>query len=108
VDVRRLPSPGRERPELDAAYVAARTPIERLLTDAWAEVLGVAPVGVADDFFDLGGDSLKAGQVVSRLRASVPFDVPLRLVFEEPTVARLARAILSRTAPDEPAPPTAG
>ncbi|MEQ0563558.1 non-ribosomal peptide synthase/polyketide synthase [Amycolatopsis sp. NEAU-NG30] len=87
LDRRALPDP-----EVTATtpYVAPRTDRERLVTDVWAEVLGVARVGVDDDFFDLGGDSLLGIRVVARLRDALGTDVPARLVFTAPTPARLA------------------
>lgn len=97
VDVRRLPPPGR-RPDLLGDYVPARTAIEKVLAGVWSEVLGVSPVGIDDDFLDLGGDSLRAGTIVARLRARLPVDVPLRLLFDERTIARLAEAIQRRAA----------
>jgi acyl carrier protein len=64
----------------------------------WAEVLGVERVGAQDNFFELGGHSLLATQVLSRLRQLFPVDIPLRRLFEEPTVANLARAITENQA----------
>ena len=97
VDSRALPSPGETRPELDKAFVEPRTPTEELLADIWAQVLGVERVGIYDDFFDLGGHSLLATQVVSRIRETFQVEMPLRRLFETPTVAGLAENLeLSR------------
>jgi len=97
VDRRALPSPGDTRPELDQAFAAFRTPTEELLVDIWAQVLGVERVGIHDDFFDLGGHSLLATQVVSRIRETFQVEMPLRRLFETPTVAGLAEGLeLSR------------
>ena len=81
------------RPSLSVAYVAPRNALELRVVEIWEELLGVAPVGVADDFFELGGHSLLATQVVSRLRESLQLEIPLRDLFERATVAELAAGI---------------
>lgn len=97
VDRRALPTPTETRPDLDKAFVGSRTPTEELLADIWAQVLGVERVGIYDDFFDLGGHSLLATQVVSRIRETLQVELPLRRLFETPTVAGLAESLeLSR------------
>jgi amino acid adenylation domain-containing protein len=93
VDRRALPAPGGERPELDAEFVAPRTPVERQLAEIWCAVLGVERVGVHDDFFELGGQSLLATQIVSRLREVCGVEIPLRSLFQQPTLAGLALAV---------------
>src|SRR5207302_8379609 len=98
VDRRALPDPGRERPELSHPYVGPRTPLEEMLTAMWAEVLDVERVGIHDHFQDLGGHSLAAMSLVSRVRARFHVDVCLRSFFGTPTVAGLATAIVERLA----------
>jgi amino acid adenylation domain-containing protein len=93
VDHRALPAPDRTRPELDKAFVAPRTPTEELLSEIWAKVLDIERVGIYDNFFDLGGHSLLATQVVSRIREAFQVELPLRRIFEVPTVAGLAESI---------------
>ncbi|HVR96684.1 MAG TPA: condensation domain-containing protein, partial [Thermoanaerobaculia bacterium] len=94
VDRRALPAPEAVRPDLAAAYVAPRTPLEETLAAIWSDVLGIERVGVEDDFFELGGQSLLATQAVSRVRqAAGGVEVPLRALFEGPTVAELARIV---------------
>jgi amino acid adenylation domain-containing protein len=93
VDRRSLPAPDRLRPNLGETFVAPRTPVEELLAAIWSQVLGVDRVGARDNFFTLGGHSLLATQVVSRLRPAFGVEIPLRKIFEAPTVAGLAREI---------------
>ena len=106
LDRRALPAPD-AHPEPDAEFVAPRTPTEEVLADVWAEVLEVDRVGVGDNFFDLGGHSLRATQLVSRLRRLFQIELPLRDLFREPTVAALARHLddLLRGAAGAVAPP---
>ena len=97
VDRRALPTPDGRRPELDEVFVACRTPTEELLAAIWSQVLAVERVGIYDNFFQLGGHSLLATQVVSRIREAFKVEMPLRRLFEAPTVAGLAENIdLSR------------
>jgi acyl-coenzyme A synthetase/AMP-(fatty) acid ligase len=90
IDRRALPSPSRARPALKSAFVAPRTPLEEKLAQLWAGVLGLDEVGVHDGFLDLGGDSLLATQVVSRVLTQFHLRVPLRALFDAPTVADMA------------------
>jgi len=87
VDRRALPPPDGTRPDGDDGFVAPRTPIEGVVAEIWAQVLGLERVGVRDNFFDLGGHSLLATQVIARLRGTFQIDLPLRSLFEAPTVA---------------------
>jgi amino acid adenylation domain-containing protein len=101
VDRRALPVP--ERPV--AVEVAPRTPVEELVAEIWADVLGVEQVGVEESFFDLGGHSLLATRVISRLRTTLGVELPLRALFEQPTVAGLAARVETALRADTPAPP---
>ena len=96
VDRRALPPPDRNRPELDQTYVAPRTPVEELLAALWAEALGVERVGIHDNFFARGGHSLLATRVLSRVQQACGVELPLRALFETPTIAGLALAIVER------------
>jgi amino acid adenylation domain-containing protein len=93
VDRRALPTPDTARPELEKPFVAPRTEVEERLAAIWSEVLGLEQVGVRDNFFELGGHSLLATQIVSRLREVFGMELPLRRLFESPTVAELAKSI---------------
>jgi amino acid adenylation domain-containing protein len=93
VDYRALPEPESSPSEQADAYVAPRTLVEEQLAAIWAELFRVEHVGVHDNFFELGGHSLLAMQVITRVRNMLGFNLPLRLLFEAPTVARLAEAL---------------
>jgi amino acid adenylation domain-containing protein len=93
VDRKALPMPDRSRPQLDETFSAPRTPVEELLANIWAEVLKLDKVGIHDNFFDLGGHSLRATQVVSRVRAAFQVELPLRTLFEKQRIDELAKAI---------------
>jgi amino acid adenylation domain-containing protein len=91
IDRRALPAP--DSATTAVAYVPARTPSETTIAEVWSEVLGRERIGINDNFFDLGGHSLKATQVVNRIAKALACDVPLRAIFEHPTVAQLAHAL---------------
>ena len=92
VDRRALPAP--ESAQLSVGeYVMARTPVEEVLAGIWAKILKLERVGLTDNFFELGGHSLLATQVVSRVRQTFGVELPLRSLFEQPTVAGLASRI---------------
>jgi amino acid adenylation domain-containing protein len=95
VDRNALPEPEQARPELAQVYVAPRTAVEEVLCGVFSEVLQVEPIGVRDNFFELGGHSLLATQVMSRVRETFQVELPLRKLFEAPTVERLGHAILN-------------
>ncbi|HKY31335.1 MAG TPA: amino acid adenylation domain-containing protein, partial [Candidatus Polarisedimenticolia bacterium] len=85
-------------PPAARARVLPRTPMEEALAAVWREVLGLEEVGVTDGFFDLGGHSLMATRIIARLRSALGVEVPLRLLFESPTIEGLA-AFASASAP---------
>ncbi|MFC1715410.1 AMP-binding protein [Candidatus Poribacteria bacterium] len=90
LDRKSLPDPGTARPELDTAFIAPRTPEEDTLAGIWSDVLGLDKVGIYDDFFDLGGNSLLATQIISQVVNTFQVRVPLRDLFRSPTVADMA------------------
>jgi acyl carrier protein len=104
VDRRRLPEPEESR-EAQEGYVAPQTPLEEKVARIWSELLHREAVGVTDNFFDLGGHSLLATQVISRVREAFSLELPLRTLFEAPTVGQLALAIAQAqaqaTSPEE-------
>lgn len=87
-----------QRPPMEAAFVAPRTPFEQAIASVWTEVLRVERVGVLDDFFDLGGTSLSAMQATSRVADRLGIEVAVQALFEHPTVESLAAAVLSTEA----------
>jgi len=90
IDRRALPAPDRSRPELEKAYVAPRTALEQFLAEVWQEVLGVEKVGVYDNFFEIGGDSIRSAVLVNRVQEVLGETFPVRAVFHVPTVAEMA------------------
>jgi acyl transferase domain-containing protein len=91
------------RPPLTTPFVAPRGETETAVARVWEEMLGVAPVGADDDFHALGGDSLLAAQLISRVRECLGMELRVRSLYETPTVAGLARAALALHAADDPA-----
>lgn len=99
VDRRALPALEPDGPSVEGT-IAPRTPEEGVLAAIWAQVLGRPAVGVDDDFFALGGHSLLAAHVITLVSTAFQRDIPLRTLFEAPTVAAFARVISSNaTAP---------
>jgi len=96
IDRHALPVPDSVRSNHDATFVAPRTPVESLLADMWADILGCANIGIYDNFFDLGGHSLLAAQVLMRMRAMFQVELSLRSLFDTPTVVGLAETLIAR------------
>ena len=108
IDHRGLLVPHDLQAERPRTIAPAQTATEERIADLWREVLGVEDVSRSDHFFELGGQSLLAAQIISRLRKELQVEIPLRLIFEAPTVAQLAERVdevlLRREAPVDVAP----
>ena len=94
LDRRNLPEPGTSRPNLGVSFVAPRTPIEKKLAEIWSSVLGLDEIGVYDNFFDLGGDSLLGTMITSRTLNAFGVKVSTRCLFQFPTISEMAVAIV--------------
>ncbi len=105
VDRRALPAPDQSRPDLEGHFVAPRTPAEEILASIWADVLRLEQAGIQDNFFELGGHSLSATRVVSRVRQAFGVELPLRALFETPTIEALAKTIENLKHTEQVAPP---
>ncbi len=93
LDRRSLPAPARSRPDLADSWAPPEGAIQESLAAIWSHVLGVGGVGADDDFFELGGHSLLATQAVARVREAFGIELPLRAIFEAPTVSGLAAVV---------------
>jgi acyl-coenzyme A synthetase/AMP-(fatty) acid ligase/acyl carrier protein len=100
IDRLALPAPQGTRPDSTSAFIAPELDVERRLAEIWAEVLGVDCVGIHDDFFDLGGHSLAATRVVSRVLEKFGLELPVRALFDAPSVARMAEVVRRNQAPE--------
>jgi hypothetical protein len=95
---RRALRPPQSRPEEMGEYIAPRNELERSLAEMWAQVLRVDQVGVEDNFFDLGGHSLLATRVVTQMSHLLDMDIPLRVLFDRPTIEGLGAHVLDQLA----------
>jgi amino acid adenylation domain-containing protein len=91
IDRKALPEPGTSRPKLAESYVAPKTEIEQTIATIWQEVLGLDKVGRHDNFFDLGGHSLRMVQVHSKLKVHFEQELPMIKLFEHPTIAAMGQ-----------------
>lgn len=98
VDRRALPDPETESTTVDKDFCSPRTPTEEMLANVWSEVLRVAPVGIHNSFFDLGGESILAIKLVSRINKDLDIELPVRALFDQPTIAELATLIVQKQA----------
>jgi amino acid adenylation domain-containing protein len=93
LDRRALPSPGHLRPALDSAFLSPRSSSEKALVEIWADVLDLDEVGIHDDFFDLGGDSLRAAELLAEVETRFGRRLPDTVLLQAPTVEQLARIV---------------
>jgi acyl transferase domain-containing protein len=93
VSTKDVAKPAYPRPPMGTAYVAPQTEIEQTITEIWQKYLGITNIGIHDHFFELGGDSLLATQVISAMRQAFYVDLPLHSVFETPTIAQQSQQI---------------
>jgi acyl carrier protein len=92
---RALPATDETGLSVKRSYAPPRTPVERQLVEMWKELLGVETVGIDDHFFELGGHSLMLTQLASRIRKEFRVNIPLRVLFDAPTVIAMGDAILA-------------
>jgi thioester reductase-like protein len=93
IDYQALPTPEQNRPELKQVYLAPRSLLEKQLAEIWQEVLGLEKIGIHDDFFELGGHSLLITQLLAKVRNAFNVDLPLKDLFNAPTIADLAERL---------------
>jgi amino acid adenylation domain-containing protein len=98
IDRQALPTPDSTATGSSTRYVPPRNATEETLAGIWSSILKITRVGIDDDFFDLGGHSLLATQVISRIREELQVELPLRTIFEMPTIAEQALAVIARLA----------
>jgi len=93
LDRRALPAPDMSRPQMKQPFVPPQTQTEQVLAEIWSEILKVTPVGIHDDFFALGGDSLLATRLIFKTRSVLNLEIPVRTIFDVRTISRLAEHI---------------
>ena len=98
VDRRALPMPSSNRPQLDVNYVAPRGEIEYAVSDIWQEVLAISPIGIHDHFLDLGGDSIRAAQIITRVRNQFNIEISQQSLLAQPTIEKMALIIVQHQA----------
>jgi amino acid adenylation domain-containing protein len=98
-----LPAPEPARPNLESPFVAPRTPVDEELAEIWRGLLGIERIGIRDNFFELGGHSLLLTQLGSRIQQAFQVQVPLRILFDAPTITDLSAAIAAAQVAQEDA-----
>jgi amino acid adenylation domain-containing protein/FkbH-like protein len=107
LDRQALPDAGNVRPELDQPFVSPATPLEKQLADIWSAILEVAPIGIHDDFIELGGHSLSATKLLARIHERLGVALTLAEFFERPTIHSLALFLAGRVGPERKLSPAA-
>jgi hypothetical protein len=95
VDRRALPDPDAVKSEMNSVFVAPRNPVEEVLASIWCDLLDLQRIGIHENFFALGGHSLLATQLMFRVNQDFQVNLPLQSVFEHPTLAEFAQALLT-------------
>lgn len=95
VDKRNLPKPEFKRPELDSIYVEPKTDLEKTLSKIWSSLLKIDKVGVNDNFFDLGGNSLMALQMIAKLKTEHGIDLPVVKLYQHPEISSIVKFLSS-------------
>jgi amino acid adenylation domain-containing protein len=90
LDWKALPEPGQIRPDLEQSYIAPRNELESHLARMWREILGIDQIGINDDFFNLGGDSIKGAVFINKLQETLKEIIHVVIIFQAPTIAQLA------------------
>lgn len=93
-----------DRPNLATAYVEAQSQVEKEICTTWQKLLGIKKIGIYDDFFDLGGNSLLGTQLIAQLRQQLKVELPIRVLFDDPTIAGVAKVVekeRSKAAPEQ-------
>ena len=105
IDRKALPQPDQARPDLDSAFIAPRIPDEEVMASIWAQILGLDQVGINDNFFDIGGDSIRAIQVVSAAKEK-ELNFSIHHIFQYQTISDLIQAIKAEEVEFESIPRT--
>ena len=93
IDRSALPDWEPSKVESNVEYIAPRTQLEEMLTEFWLEILPVEKIGVNDNFLQLGGNSLEAIRLMARVEKAFELDLPIKMVFDHPTIAEFGEAI---------------
>jgi amino acid adenylation domain-containing protein len=93
LDHAQLPAPGGKRPQIDQPYVAPRNRVEKWLAKLWQELLNLDKVGVQDRFFELGGDSLRAGQFVNQIQKELGITIPIVAIYQAYSIEKFAEML---------------